>query len=95
MNATSFQTNIDKKQLPQIESSRVTSSGLKIDFHGGKDAYYELKVGESSAISGEMHDIAKLLVEHMDIIEDSRMQIKKGNTITWDEIKKTHAKRGK
>ena len=78
--------------IPTVEASKATTSGLRVDFGNGKNTHYILKIGNNNAVSGEMHDIAKLLVEHMDIVEDSRKQIKQGNTVTWDEFKKNRKK---
>lgn len=84
---------LSKTSIPTEKASKGTTSGMKVDFGAGKNAYYVIEIDKSKAVSGEIHNIAKLLVEHMDIIEDSREQIKHGNTVTWDEFKKTNTKK--
>lgn len=41
----------------------------------------------------DFKDKAKLLVEHMEIIAESRSLIKQGKTITWKELKNEAKKR--
>ncbi len=95
MHTSSYQQQVDRKQLPLINSSEGTYSNKRVSFFGNKNNFYEIELGNSSAVSGEMHEIAKILVEHMETVEDSREQIKRGNTITWDELKKISKSRKK
>lgn len=86
---STYQTNVRKKTLPTIESSKDTLSSKKIYFTGNKTNSYMISIGKSSVvITEEMRKMAKILAEHIDIIEESRKEIQNGNTLTWDELKK-------
>ena len=40
-----------------------------------------------------MRKVAQILVDHMEIVEESRKLISSGNTIKWEELKKLHGKK--
>ncbi len=84
---------IDNKLIPNIVHTENTSSNKKVNFHRSEEGYYMIPLGKSTVVTGEMHENAKVLAEHIDIVEESRMEIQKGNTITWDELKKKRNQR--
>lgn len=76
---------------PSVRSSQDTLSSTRVDFYGKYKNYYIIEMGKSTVISGEIHENAKILANHMEIVDESRQEIEKGNIITWDELKKTHS----
>lgn len=67
------------EEIPKINSYTVTPQNTTLDFKEG--------VVEEN-IFMKLHDVAKILAEHIDIISESRELIKKGETITWKELLK-------
>lgn len=89
----SYETIINNKSLPKVTFSKNTSPKANIQFYRRGESYYRITVGKSSAISGEMHENAKILAEHIGIIEESRDEIRKGNIVSWNELKKKHGQK--
>jgi len=88
----SIGTDIKANQLPQAEAIKsVPQSRSGIDFHE-KGNYYIVKIFTSPSKLANTRSAAKVLSEHIDIVEESRGQIANGNSMTWEEFVKTHAK---
>lgn len=84
---------INNKWIPNIESAESTNSNKKVEFHKYEKNSYTIPLGKSAVVTGEMHENAKILAEHIDIVEESRMEMQRGNTITWNELKKKHSQK--
>lgn len=94
MNQLNITTNIKNDKLPRVELiGTIPPNITAIDFHTENGGYYLVSLIKQVAILGSTtREAAKILAEHIDIIEESRKQINKGNTVTWGEFIKTHAK---
>lgn len=86
-------TNIRNNKLPRVELiGTIPPKKTAIDFHTENGGYYLVSLVKHPAILGSTREAAKILAEHIDIVEESRKIINKGNTVTWGDFIKTHAK---
>lgn len=69
--------------LPRIKQSSLIPKG--------HDATFDITFERKEFVSGEFYYPAKMLIEHIDIIIESRKFIKEGKTIAWEEFYKNHA----
>lgn len=88
----SIGTNIKADKLPQAEVVKSVPQNTGIDFHTEKGSYYIVKILSTSSKLANTRAAAKILTEHIDIVEESRKQFAEGNTQTWEEFTKTHGK---
>ena len=76
-----FITNQKFQKLPQVKLSKTTLSGFFLVINEG--------------LSHDWYEAAKSLDEQMSIVDESRNLTSEGFSITWEEFKKQHGKRGK
>ena len=86
--------NIDNKFLPKVKDIDTTSGGGKIEFVPHQSSYI-IKIFRNPPILGNTKKFAEVLAEHMDIIEESRKEIKNGNTMSWSDFVNSHGSKKK
>lgn len=87
-----IKTSIETDKLPRAELIKTIPNSTDIDFRTTNGNHYVVKITKQPAILGSTREAAKILAEHIDIVEESRKQISQGNTVTWEEFIKIHAK---
>lgn len=88
----SVRTDIKNTQLPRVEDMKSVPENSSIDFHAEKGNYYIINILTSPSKLATTRIVAKVLAEHIEIVEESRKHIVQGNTTTWEQFVKTHVK---
>lgn len=72
------------KEVPKTDYYTVAPQNITLDFSEG---------GMGEGIFMKIHDVAKVLAEHIDIISESRELVRRGETITWEELLTKYARK--